>query len=79
MSGLSSIDKLAGFVVGSAKIFLVFSILAITLSNIEFLKQRADEYMAKSFMYPVFIETGAYIMKMDSEKIANDIKNTLGE
>jgi len=79
MSGLGSIDKLAGFLVGSAKIFLVFSILAVTLSNIEFLKQRADEYMAKSFMYPIFVETGTYIMKMDSEKIANDIKNSLGE
>lgn len=79
MSGLGSIDKLAGFLVGSAKIFLVFSILAITLSNIEFLKERANKYMAKSFMYPIFVETGAYIMKMDSRKIADDIKNSLGE
>ncbi|MBL0687054.1 MAG: CvpA family protein [Sulfurospirillum sp.] len=79
MSGLGAINKLAGFVAGSAKIFLVFSILAITLSNIEFLKTRVDSYMSKSFMYPVFIEVGSYIVKMDSDKIANDLKNTLGD
>jgi membrane protein required for colicin V production len=79
MSGLGAIDKLAGFAVGSAKIFLVFSILAVTLSNIEFIKTKADEYMEKSFMYPIFVETGAYIVKMDSDKITRDLKNTLGE
>ncbi len=79
MSGLGGIDKLAGFVVGSAKIFLVFSILAVTLSNIEFIKTQANEYMNKSFMYPIFIETGAYIVKMDSDKITRDLKKTIGE
>ncbi len=79
MSGLGGLDKLAGFVVGSAKVFLVFSILAVTLSNIEFIKKQADEYMSKSFMYPIFIETGSYIIKMDSNMIANDLKKTLGE
>ena len=74
MSGLGAIDKLAGFIVGSAKIFLVFSILAVTLSNIEFIKTKANEYMDGSFMYPIFVETGRYIVKMDSETIANDLK-----
>ena len=74
MSGLGAIDKIAGFAVGSAKIFLVFSILAVTLSNIEFIKTKADEYMSKSFMYPIFVQTGAYIVKMDSDKITHDLK-----
>ncbi len=79
MSGLGAIDKLAGFIVGSAKIFLVFSILAVTLSNIEFIKDKANEYMSKSFMYPIFIETGTYIVKMDSKKITQDLKKSLGK
>jgi len=79
MSGLGAIDKLAGFFIGSAKIFLVFSILAVTLSNITFIKEKADAYMNKSFMYPIFIETGTYIVKIDSVKITNDIKKSLGE
>jgi membrane protein required for colicin V production len=74
MSGLGMIDKLAGFAVGSMKIFLVFSILAVTLSNIEFIKTKADEYLASSFMYPIFIETGTFIVKLDTDKMVNDIK-----
>jgi len=79
MSGLGGIDKLAGFIVGSAKIFLVFSILAVTLSNIEFIKTKADQYMEKSFMYPIFVKTGTYIVKMDGKKIVHDLKKTIGE
>ena len=79
MSGLGAIDKLAGFVAGSAKIFFVFSILAVTLSNIEFIKEKADKFMQKSFMYPIFVETGTYIVKIDSKKITSDIKKGLGE
>jgi len=69
MSGLSGLDKLAGFFVGSLKIFLVFSILAIALSNIAFIKSRTDKYMNKSFMYPIFIEVGRYIVKLDTSHI----------
>ncbi len=74
-SGLGAIDKLAGFAVGCAKIFLVFSIFAVTLSNIAFIKEKADEYMKDSFMYPIFVETGNYIMNIDSNKIKDDLKN----
>ena len=69
MSGLGGLDKLAGFFVGSLKIFLVFSILAIALSNIAFIKSRTDRYLSKSFMYPIFIEVGRYIVKLDTTHI----------
>ncbi len=69
MSGLSGLDKLAGFIAGSLKIFLVFSILAVTLSNIEFIRSRTQEYLDKSFMYPIFIEAGKYIVKLDTKDI----------
>ncbi len=73
MSGLSGLDKLAGFIVGSLKIFLVFSILAVTLSNIEFIRSRTQEYLGKSFMYPIFIEAGKYIVKLDTKDITKKL------
>ncbi len=73
MSGLGGLDKLLGFVVGSLKIFLVFSILAIALSNIAFIKSRTDKYMNKSFMYPIFIEVGRYIVKLDTNHIVEKV------
>ncbi len=73
MSGLGGLDKLFGFLVGSLKIFLVFSILAIALSNIAFIKSRTDKYMNKSFMYPIFIEVGRYIVKLDTNHIVEKV------
>ncbi len=75
MSGLGGLDKLAGFLIGSLKIFLVFSILAIALSNIAFIKSRTDKYLNKSFMYPVFVEVGRYIVKLDTNHI---VEKTIG-
>lgn len=73
MSGLSGLDKLAGFVVGSLKIFLVFSILAIALSNVEFIRTRIQTYINKSFMYPIFLETGRYIVKLNANEVVDKI------
>jgi len=73
MSGLGGLDKLLGFFVGSLKIFLVFSILAITFSNIAFIKSRTDKYMNKSFMYPIFIEVGRYIVKLDTNHVVEKV------
>ena len=76
MSGLGGLDKLAGFLVGSLKIFLVFSILAVALSNIAFIKSRTDKYMKKSFMYPIFIDVGRYIVKLDTNNIINSVTSS---
>ncbi|NOX14853.1 MAG: CvpA family protein [Epsilonproteobacteria bacterium] len=75
ISGLSGLDKLAGFIVGGLKVFLVFSILAIALNNIAFIKSRTQKYMDKSFMYPIFLETGKYIVKLDTNNIVQKIVN----
>ncbi|MDD3323731.1 MAG: CvpA family protein [Sulfurospirillaceae bacterium] len=72
MSGLGAIDKIAGFIVGSAKIFLVFSILTVTLNNIEFIRSRLESYMAKSKMFPIFQEAGNYIVKLDTKQMISD-------
>lgn len=73
MSGLGFLDKLAGFVVGSAKIFLVFSVLAVTLSNIEFIKSRIEPYVANSIMFPLFLKTGQYIVKLDTKEVFENL------
>lgn len=74
ISGLSMIDKLAGFIVGSMKIFLVFSVLAVTLSNIEFIKLRLEPYVANSMMFPLFLDTGKYIVKLDTTNMLESLQ-----
>jgi membrane protein required for colicin V production len=73
MSGLSGLDKIMGFFIGSAKIFLVFSIFLVTLSNIEFVQSKIESYMSDSFMYPVFMEVGQKILELDAGEFSSEI------
>jgi len=74
LSGLGMLDKLAGFVVGSAKIFLVFSVLTVALSNIEFIKTKMEPYVANSMMFPLFLKTGQYIVKLDTKDVLDSLQ-----
>jgi len=74
LSGLGMLDKLAGFAVGSMKIFLVFAVLAVTLSNIAFVKSRMEPYVANSIMFPLFLETGNYIVKLDTNTMFESLQ-----
>ena len=67
------LDRLAGFAIGCAKIFLVFSVLAITLNSIEFIKTKIEPYVGNSTMFPLFLETGRAIVKLDTKEMLNSI------
>jgi len=74
LSGLGFLDRMAGFVIGSAKIFLVFSVLAVTLSNISFIQARLDPYVKKSFTFPLFLAVGQYIVKLDTKEMITNFQ-----
>ena len=75
LSGLGFLDKLGGFAVGSAKIFLVFAVLIVTVSNIQVLNNKIEPYFAGSKLYPVLLETGKWIMNVDVKAIAGGVGN----
>lgn len=74
LSGLSGIDKLAGFLIGSAKIFLVFSLFLVAISNIAFVQAKIEAYLEKSFMYPIFMEVGQKIVTLNPNEIIPESK-----
>ncbi|AJC86000.1 CvpA family protein [Campylobacter sp. RM16704] len=81
MSGLGFIDRLGGFLFGSAKIFLVFAILVACISNIEFLNLILKKYTESSYTIELLRKTGEYIMNTDFtqnglEKIEEQVKDT---
>ena len=73
LSGLGTIDKMAGFAIGSLKIFLVFAVLTVTLTNIEFIKTKLEPYMAKRIMFPIFMQAGNYIVKLDTKNMLDNL------
>ncbi len=61
---MSIIQQILGFVVGVVKVFLIFSIIFYILANIEIIKSNLEKYVSKSAIYPYFMKTGAYIVKI---------------
>ena len=79
MSGFSFIDRLLGFIVGSAKIFLVFAIFIFIISNIKIINEKIQPYTQNSFFYPILLQSGEFIMNQSvkTAAIAEDINKTV--
>ncbi len=65
LSGLGFVDKLLGFAVGAAKVFLIIGVIVYVLSNISVFSDKIAHYTKNSFMYPLFYATGSKIVSLD--------------
>lgn len=72
LSGLGFLDRLGGFVVGSAKIFLTFAAVLAVASGTG-VNSLIEPYVKGSKIYPVLLSAGKWITNIDVKKIANDI------
>jgi membrane protein required for colicin V production len=77
LSGLGFLDMLFGFVVGSAKIFFIVSIIIYAISTIDLARKNLSKYLDDSFMYPIMVELGSYIIKLDTSEITDSINEKL--
>jgi membrane protein required for colicin V production len=73
ISGLGIFDKLLGFIFGSAKFFLIIAVITHALYNIKAIRETIDESMKTSFLFPIFVEAGSVIMKLDPIEITQEI------
>lgn len=65
LSGLGGLDRIAGFVVGSGKFFLIAAVIAYALNNIKAVHENIEEPMKNSILFPVLVATGGAIMHLD--------------
>lgn len=77
LSGLGIFDKVFGFAFGAGKIFLLFSIIFFALSNVEFISKKMENLKTKSFIYPMLVSTGGYIIKINNENLQQVVENKL--
>lgn len=75
MSGLGFVDRLLGFFVGAAKIFLVLAILAAIVSKISVLNQKVSPFFEGSKVYPILLSAGQFIMAMDVSKVKESVES----
>lgn len=77
LSGLGLMDKVLGFVFGSGKFFFIASVIVYAFYNFKAIRNNVD--MNDGIMLPILVKTGSVIMKIDGEKIADDINNSIDE
>jgi membrane protein required for colicin V production len=77
MSGLGIMDKLLGFVFGASKFFLIASVIAYATYKIKAIKSTLDSSLQTSVLFPVFVSTGAFIMKMDPAQLSKELNSSI--
>ena len=78
MSGLGPVDKILGFVFGASKFFLIASVIAYATYNIKAMRSSIDSYMNNSVLFPILVESGSYIMKLEPVEMSDDIGKKIG-
>ncbi|RLA72496.1 MAG: CvpA family protein [Epsilonproteobacteria bacterium] len=76
-SGLGAIDRVFGFVIGSGKFFLIASVIAYALFNIDAVRTNLEAPLKSSVIFPVMVEVGGYVMHIDTEKLGDDIQESV--
>jgi membrane protein required for colicin V production len=79
MSGLGIFDRILGFVFGASKFFLIAAVIAFSVYNIKAMRSTIDSTMKNSFMFPILVETGNFIMKIDPAEISDDVNETIND
>ncbi|BAF70285.1 CvpA family protein [Nitratiruptor sp. SB155-2] len=75
MSGLGFFNRLFGVLFGWAKIFLIFAVIIYAISSMEITKRVLEKYTKNSILYPLMIQTGAYIIKLKPEDfVSQDVQ-----
>ena len=73
MSGLGPVDKILGFLFGASKFFLIAAVIAHAAYNIKAIKSTVDDNLSSSIVFPILVETGSIIMKLDPVDINETI------
>jgi membrane protein required for colicin V production len=79
LSGLGIIDKILGFAFGASKFFLIASIIAYATYSIKAIRSGLDSASNNSIIFPIMVETGGYIMKIDHTGISDSINQGIDE
>jgi membrane protein required for colicin V production len=79
LSGLGIVDRILGFLFGASKFFLIAAVIAHAAYNVNAIRSTVDSTMKNSVLFPILVETGAFIMKIDPVEISDDINATINE
>lgn len=72
LSGLGPVDRIAGFLLGSGKFFLIASVIAFAANNIDAVRDNLHDSLHDSVLFPIMVEAGEKIMQLDPAQISDE-------
>ena len=79
MSGLGILDRIFGFIFGAGKVFLIVSIIIYALSQVKVFKEKLESNFANTMTYPLLVDVGGYIIKLDIAKTTTAVEEMTDE
>lgn len=76
-SGLGVVDRIFGFIFGASKVFLIFSVIAYSLYQVQSFRKVMDEKFNNSFVMPHLISVGSVIIKLDTSAITTSVNKVI--
>lgn len=76
-SGLGVVDRIFGFIFGASKVFLIFSVIAYALYQVQSFRKVMDEKFNNSFVMPHLISVGSVIIKLDTSDITTNVNKVI--
>ena len=77
LSGFGIFDRVLGFAFGAGKIFLLFAIISYAISQVKMINDNLKPKLKDSIVFPLMVETGGYIIKLDTSNIQDRVSKEL--
>jgi len=68
-SGLGSLNRFFGFIVGGGKYFLIFALIITALSNVSLVKDNLEKHVENSILYPYLKSAGSFLINLDTTSL----------
>ncbi|HHO42696.1 MAG TPA: CvpA family protein [Epsilonproteobacteria bacterium] len=79
LSGLGFLNNLLGMVAGGGKYFVIFALIAASLSNIALVKDNIAPAIKQSVLYPVLVASGSFLINLDYKQLQDKTLNLANE
>lgn len=75
LSGLGSVDRALGFVVGASKFFFIISVIVYALFSVTAIQENFGEKMKSSIFFKPMMATGDFILHIETNDVTSLVKD----
>jgi membrane protein required for colicin V production len=79
LSGLGSVDRILGFIVGASKFFFILSVIVYALFSVTAIRENFGDKMKESFFFEPMFATGNFILHIETKEVTDLMDNNTSD